>query len=88
VGHPVWREDGSVIYRGHNQYYMSSTLTILHVGIINSKFSTSRVPCGYLLFTVLHVTIVYMYVQYIQRLCQSMLSAEDHVLTHGGVRES
>jgi hypothetical protein len=49
VGHPLWREDGSVYY---NVQYMY----ILHV-------------------------ITWMYIQYIQGLCQSRLSTADHELS-------
>jgi hypothetical protein len=36
VGRPIWGEDGSVIYRGHGKYYMSSThiFIILPVGVL------------------------------------------------------
>jgi hypothetical protein len=36
---PLWRMFGSVIYRGHDQYYSSSVFTILHVGILHSQLS-------------------------------------------------
>jgi hypothetical protein len=56
VGRPLWRGDGSVIYRGHIQQYMSSVFTILHVGILHSFcLVKSPVPCEYILFTVLRV---------------------------------
>jgi hypothetical protein len=42
----------------------------------------SLVPCGYIIFTILHVTVVYVYGQHIQGLCQSTLGITDHVLTH------
>jgi hypothetical protein len=42
----------------------------------------SPIICGYPLFTVLHVTLIYMYVQYIQDLCRSRLGTKDHALTH------
>jgi hypothetical protein len=52
------------------QFYMSALHTV------------SPVPCGYLLFTVLHLTLVHMTVQYIQGLCQSRLGTENYDLTH------
>jgi hypothetical protein len=54
---------------------------ILHVGILQSVVK-SPFPCGYLLFTVLCVILVYMYVEYIQGLCQSRPGTADHALTH------
>jgi hypothetical protein len=60
----VWNafsdEDGSVIYRDHSRQYMSSLFTIFHFGILHSQLSKSPVPCGCILFTVLHVTLEYM----------------------------
>jgi hypothetical protein len=42
------------------------------------------VPCGYISFTVLYVTLVHMYVQYIriQGLYQCTLGTADRALTH------
>jgi hypothetical protein len=53
--------------------------TGLHAGILHSHLSS---VCGYILFTVLYVTLVYIYVQYIQRLCESRLGTADRALTH------
>jgi hypothetical protein len=39
VGGPLWREDGSVICRGHSQQYMTSIFTGLPVGILHSHLS-------------------------------------------------
>jgi hypothetical protein len=42
-------------------------LLFLHIGILRSQRDVkSPVPCGYLQFTILHATPIYMYVQYIQ----------------------
>jgi xanthosine utilization system XapX-like protein len=78
-----WWEDGSVIYCGHIQQYMSSVFTILYVGILHSQsFVKSPVPCRYILFTVLHVILVYTYVQYIKGLCQYRLGRAYRALMH------
>jgi hypothetical protein len=45
-------------------------------------FVKNPVPCGYILFTVLYATLVYMYVKYIQGLRQSRLGSADCALTH------
>jgi hypothetical protein len=46
---------------------MSSVFTTIHVGILHSQsVDKSPVLCGYLLFTVLHLALVYMYVHCIQ----------------------
>jgi hypothetical protein len=42
----------------------------------------SPVPFGNILSTVLYVTLVYMYVRYVQGLCQSGLGTADRALTH------
>jgi hypothetical protein len=47
-------------------------LQVYFVFILQS-FIKSLIPCGYILFTVLYVTLVYMYVQYMQSLCQCRL---------------
>jgi hypothetical protein len=52
VGRSLWREDGSVIYRCHNQQYMLSVFAILHVGILRSasvvkESSTLWIPTIY-----------------------------------------
>jgi hypothetical protein len=39
VGRALWRDDGSVIYHCHGQWYMSSTFTDLHVGNLHSPQS-------------------------------------------------
>jgi hypothetical protein len=57
VRRPHSREDGSVIYRGHSQRYTSSIFTVAVVNVV--------VSCGYISFTVLYLTLVHMYVQYI-----------------------
>jgi hypothetical protein len=59
----------------------SSIFTTSHVAF-HTHLSKSLVPCCYLQFTVLHVTLVYTYVQYIQGLCQSRLGISDHAQTH------
>jgi hypothetical protein len=57
--------------------------TILHVGILHTQSVVkSPVPCVYIWFTVLHVILVYMYIQYTQGLIQSSLVLADHALTH------
>jgi hypothetical protein len=60
---------------------MSSIFRILHIGILHIHLSKSPAPCGYILFTVLHVTAVYMYNIY-KASCQSRLGIEDHDLTY------
>jgi hypothetical protein len=54
------------------QFYMSAFYIVFK----------SPVPCGYVLLTVLHITVVCMYVQYIHCLCQSRLGTADHALAH------
>jgi hypothetical protein len=54
----------SHIYRGHNLYFMSSIFTILHVGQLS--WARFFVDTCYLQFYML--SLVYMYVQYIQGL--------------------
>jgi hypothetical protein len=61
---------------------MSRIFASLHIGFLHSHLSKSPVPCGYLLFAVLLVTLVCMYVQYVQGLFQSRLSVADRALTH------
>jgi hypothetical protein len=54
------------------QFYMSAFYVSCHE---SGSF-------GYLLFTFSHVTLVYMFLQYIQRLYQSSLGSADHALIH------
>jgi hypothetical protein len=54
------------------QFYMSRFYIV----------AKSPVPCGYILLTVLHATLVYMYSQYMQDLSQSRFGTADHALTH------
>jgi hypothetical protein len=70
------------IYSGQNQHYILSIFTILHVGILQTVVK-SPFPCGYLLFTVLHVTLVYMYVQYCDICAVSRKRLGKHVATEG-----
>jgi hypothetical protein len=41
VGHPLWREDGSVTRRGHSQQYIISTFKFLPAGILRKFFVKS-----------------------------------------------
>jgi hypothetical protein len=62
---------------------MSSTFTVLHVSILHSlSVAKSPIPREYLLFIVVHVTNMYVYLQYIQDICQSRLGTADHALSH------
>jgi hypothetical protein len=45
------------------------------------SFVKGPVCSGYILFTVLYATLVYMYVQYIQGLCKCRPATEDRALT-------
>jgi hypothetical protein len=60
------------IYRSQNQKYMSSIFTILHVSILQLVVK-NPVPCVPLISTVLHLTLVYMYVEYIQDLALQIM---------------
>jgi hypothetical protein len=70
-----------VIYRDHEQSY--SHLQLLFCMLAFQPVVRSKAPYGQILFTVLYVTVVHtQYVQYIQRLCQSVLGTADTGAVH------
>jgi hypothetical protein len=68
LGLLLWREKGTVIWRGHSQKYMSSIFTTLLVGIIHSHLSRAR----FLVET--YNLQFYMQLQYVQSQSQSYVT--------------
>jgi hypothetical protein len=63
---------------------MQAHHTHTHTHRRNSPHSVVKDPvtCGHELFSVSHVTLIHMYINYIQGLCQSRPATADHALTH------
>jgi hypothetical protein len=79
VGRPIWREDGSVICRGHSStwhLYLHVYLSAFYIVICQESGSLWM----HIIYSFTYNSSIY--VQYIQGLCQSRLGTVDRALTH------